>query len=76
MTAPLLIKTNSDRTAAVNRALPWIPVKDYPPPKGVKLLLINRRFGVATLGVYLPNQNWTHWQGMPYFAEEINDDTL
>lgn len=64
------IKLTSDRAAAVNHSVYWIDVNDVPPPRGAKLQLINKRFGVATYGAYTPNQGWTHWQGVPKFKED------
>ena len=34
------------------------------------LLLINRANGVAVLGIYQAKHQWTHWQGLPKFAED------
>ena len=64
-----MIKLTTDRAAAVNTRLPWLPIEKVPPPRGAKLLLINRAFGVATLGAYAPDQGWTHWQALPRFVE-------
>ena len=61
------IKVNAEHTAAVAQEFFWIPVKDFPPPLGVKLLLINQDLGVATMGTYSKSYNWTHWQGLPKF---------
>ena len=63
----MTIKLTKDKAAAVNMTLPWLPVSRYPPPRGVKLLLIDKNYGVAILGVYQPDQNWTHWQALPHF---------
>jgi hypothetical protein len=62
------IKLTSDRAAAVNTSLPWLSVHDYPPPTGAKVLLINRAQGIAVLGHYKRGY-WTHWQGLPHFAD-------
>lgn len=62
------IKPNTNRTAAVNRRLPWIPVGPDT-PRGVRLLVINRAAGVATFAQYEPGSEWTHWQGLPYFED-------
>jgi hypothetical protein len=64
------IKLNRDKSAAVNTSLPWLPVSKYPPPRGAKLLLISRPYGVGTMGNYTPDDGWTHWQGLPHFADE------
>lgn len=65
-----LIKLNTDKSAAVNQQLVWLSIDDCPPPVGAKLLLINRANGVAVLGIYQAKHQWTHWQGLPKFAEE------
>lgn len=65
----MTIKINNSRSAAVNQETFWIPIDECPPPVGVKLLLINDRNGVACLGTYLEKHQWTHWQGLPKFAE-------
>jgi hypothetical protein len=64
-----MIKLTKDQAAAVNTSLPWLSVADHPPPRGAKLLLINRAHGVTVLGPYQPGQGWTHWQGLPHFAD-------
>lgn len=66
----MTIKLNTDKSAAVNRRLVWISIDDHPPPVGAKLLLINRANGVAVLGTYHAQHQWTHWQGLPKFSEE------
>ena len=65
-----LIKLNTDKSAAVNQALTWISIDEVQPPVGAKLLLINRANGVAVLGTYHAQHQWTHWQGLPKFSEE------
>jgi hypothetical protein len=63
----MTIKTTSDGAAAVNTEHFWIPVSEVAPPAGVKLLLINRRWGVAHLSIYRKQDDWTHWQALPKF---------
>lgn len=63
------IKLTTDSAAAVNTELPWLPVDKHPPPMGAKLLLINRRYGVAVLGNYTKAAGWTHWQALPKFHD-------
>jgi len=65
-----LITINNAHTVAVNQALPWLPVGKNT-PVGVKLQLINRRNGVATYGIYHKGSDWTHWQGLPKFVDNI-----
>ena len=61
------IKVNAAHTAAVAQEFFWIPVAESPPPLGVKLLLINKDLGVASMGIYSKAHQWTHWQGLPKF---------
>lgn len=63
------IKLTTDKAAAVNQQVYWIPVDKHPPPRGAKVLLINRWYGVATIGNYTPDMGWTHWQGLPKFKD-------
>ena len=65
-----MIKLNTDKSAAVNQQLVWLSIDEVPPPVGAKLLLINRANGVAVLGIYQVKHQWTHWQGLPKFAED------
>jgi hypothetical protein len=64
------IKLARDRTVAVNTSLPWLPVDRFPPPRGVKLQLIDRSLGVAHYGQYTPGAGYSHWQGLPHFLED------
>ena len=66
----MTIKLNAEKSAAVNQQLVWLSIDEVQPPVGAKLLLINRANGVAVLGVYQAKHQWTHWQGLPKFAEE------
>lgn len=62
-------KTTNDRIALVDTQHHWKPIdKANPPPMGVKLLLIERRFGVAVIGNYQADSKWTHYAGLPTFA--------
>lgn len=65
----MTLKSSSDNAATVNTELVWQPV-DGDTPRGRKLLLINKRDGVAHLGLYTLDSHWTHWQGLPVFAPE------
>ena len=64
------IKLTTDKAAVVNTQLYWLPVSKFPPPRGAKLLLINKKYGVATLGAYNHDAGWTHWQGLPKFVTD------
>lgn len=64
-------KTTSDRLALVDTQHHWKPIdKANPPPSGVKLLLIQRKLGVAVIGNYHANSSWTHYAGLPTFERE------
>lgn len=65
------VRLDSTHSAAVTRGHCWISIDDQPPPAGVKLLLINRANGVACLGTYHAKHQWTHWAGLPHFADQV-----
>lgn len=66
----MTIKLTNDKAALVDTTVHWIPVEGQPePPRGAKLLLINRRYGVAVIGHYNTNSQWTHWAPLPTFAD-------
>ena len=63
---------NSAKTVAVDREYYWRPIDTC--PVGVKVQLINRRYGVAVYGEYRPKERfWTHWAPLPVFRKE-NDE--
>lgn len=64
------IKLTNDKKAAVNHDVFWIPVTEVQPPRGVKVLLINEKYGTAVMGPYTPGQGWTHWQALPKFRRK------
>lgn len=68
------ITIDSTRSAAVARGHCWINIDDQPPPAGVKLLLINQANGVACLGTYHAKHQWTHWAGLPHFADQVGSE--
>ena len=62
--------TNTAGTVAIDKGYHWRPI-DADTPLGVKLQLINRRYGVATYGaVFSHNSFWTHWAPLPSFEKE------
>lgn len=64
-------KTTSDRLALVDVFHHWAPIDPvHPPPSGVKLLLIDKRLGVAVIGNYSKSGSWTHYAGLPTFAKD------
>lgn len=64
------IRKIASGAAAVNPRLIWLPVAVFPPPRGLKLQLINRPSGVATYSIFRATDGWTHWQGLPVFDDE------
>lgn len=63
------IKLNNDKTAAVNKSMPWLDARKHPPPRGAKLLCINRALGIAVISSWVPSVGFTHWQALPHFEE-------
>lgn len=64
-------KTTHDKLVLVDVGHHWKPIDlSKPPPRGVKLLLINQRLGVAVIGNYTANSAWTHYAGLPTFKRE------
>lgn len=64
-----MFKVNASNTAAVAQDHFWIDANVQQPPMGVKLLVINKQLGVACLGIWRPDDNWTHWQALPKFLD-------
>lgn len=65
-----MTELNSNRTAAIDRTYPWLPI-DKDAPRGVKLQLINRDAGVATYGSLDTDPGfWTHWAPLPTFKKD------
>jgi hypothetical protein len=64
-------RTTSDKLALVDVFHHWTPIDSKsPPPSGVKLLLIDKRLGVAVIGNYNKNSSWTHYAGLPTFLRD------
>lgn len=57
-------------TTAADTAYNWRSIASDPPPQGVKLQLINDRYGVATYGTWHTGSDWTHWAPLPTFKKE------
>jgi len=64
------IKPTSDGSAVVNTEHHWISIAEVPPPNGPKLLLIDRRLGVAVMASYTKQGTWTHWCALPRFKND------
>ena len=70
MTTPHQAATGHDSTglALVDMHYHWRPIEAVT-QRGVKLLLINRVAGVATLGALGGDPgHWTHWAPLPTFG--------
>ena len=57
-------------TTAADTAYHWRAIASDKPPQGVKLQLINDRYGVAVYGTWHPGSDWTHWAPLPTFKKE------
>jgi hypothetical protein len=64
------IQQTSDGQAVVDTTHRWIPIAEKAPPTGPKILLIDRRLGVAVLGSYRKGDNFTHWAPLPKFKDK------
>ena len=67
-----MIKQTTDKAAVVDTEFHWIAVEDQPPPISTKLLLINRDYGTAVIGIWMPSTWWTHWAPLPTFKKDRN----
>ena len=63
------IKLTTDRAAVVDTSNHWIDATKHPPPRGAKLLCINRSQGVAILSPWVPVFGFTHWAPLPTFDD-------
>lgn len=63
----MTIRQTSDGVAVVDTEHHWIPIAEKEPPSGSKVLLINKRYGVALLSIYRKHDDWTHWYPLPKF---------
>jgi hypothetical protein len=62
-------KLTYDGAAAVDIGNHWRDAKEYPPPLSAKMLLIDKRLGIAVLGAWRDSDGWTHWCPLPTFKE-------
>ena len=69
----MTIKTTSDNAAVVDTEFHWVDVNARQPPLGTKILVINKTYGVATIGLWQRSSWWTHWAPLPTFKK--NDDS-
>lgn len=64
------LRLSSDGSALVDLDCLWQDLETKPPPTGVKLLLINKNLGTATIGYYeKENNQFTHYAGLPVFPD-------
>ena len=68
-----MYRLTSDKVAAVSTEFFWLRVDKHPPPRGAKVLLINERHGVATIGVFNPEYGFTHWAPLPRMLKDGDD---
>lgn len=61
------IKLTHDQFAVVDVTNKWIDAKSTKPLIGVKMLMIDKRLGVAVLGTWRDSDGWTHWCPLPTF---------
>lgn len=64
------IKLTSDHFAVVDINNKWLDAKKYAPPRSAKMLMIDRKLGVAVLGVWRDSDRWTHWCPLPTFERD------
>ena len=65
----MAIAPTSNKAAIVDKDYHWIDAKETPPPSGMKMLMIDRRLGVAVLGSWRDSDGWTHWCPLPTFKK-------
>lgn len=65
----MAIAPTSNKAAIVDKDYHWIDAKETPPPGGMKMLMIDRRLGVAVLGSWRDSDGWTHWCPLPTFKK-------
>ena len=63
------LRRSSDGAALIDPASSWIEISDEnQPPAGVKMQLINRKLGIATIGTSDKEKSeFTHYAGLPKF---------
>jgi hypothetical protein len=66
-------KVNNARTAAVATDVFWKPIDEHT-PTGVRMLLINKRYGTATIGQ--KTSEFTHWAPLPKWADKAEEHAV
>lgn len=64
-----MIKTTTDKAAVIHTGWHWIDASVNPPPRGAKLLCINKDYGTAVLSIWVPSFGFTHWAPLPTFLK-------
>ena len=64
------IKLTSDHFAVVDVNNKWLDAKVVSPPKSAKMLMIDKKLGVAVLGTWRDADRWTHWCPLPTFERD------
>ena len=60
---------NGEKTVAIDREYHWREI-DKDTPRGVKLQLINKKYGVALYSHYMGDDYFTHWAPLPTFRKQ------
>lgn len=63
------VTTTTNKAAVVDKDYHWFDIKTNPPPNGPRMLLINRRYGVAVISNFAKDNHWTHWCPLPTFED-------
>ena len=63
-------KISSDGAAAVAPDIKWLRIDEHT-PRGVKMLLISKQFGIAQIGSHKPYDGFfSHWHPLPTFTKD------
>jgi hypothetical protein len=65
----MTVKPTRDNAAMVDKDYHWLDAKTNPPPRGPKMLMIDRKLGVAVMGAWRDSDGWTHWCPLPTFED-------
>lgn len=64
------IQPTSDRAATVDTNYHYLDAAEYPPPRGSRILCIDKSAGVACVSLWNPQFGFTHWAPLPTFEKE------
>ncbi len=70
------MRVSSDGAALIDPACRWVKISEKnQPPTGVKMQLIDKRLGIATIGTYDKEKtSFSHYAGLPVFSDEEEDE--